>query len=189
MMRILILTNNDLGLYKFRKELIEKLATDYDVYICLPNGEYISKLKKIGCQYLECSVLNRRGMNPVQDIKLMVYYRRIIRKIKPSIVFTYTIKPNVYGGMACSRLKVPYVANITGLGTAIENGGLLQKLTLELYRFGLRKSKKVFFQNLENQDYILEHRVVKDISIPGIYIGVPAKMIESKNHWGTIPPE
>jgi galacturonosyltransferase len=58
-------------------------------------------------------------------------------------------------------LGIPYVVNITGLGNAIENGGLLQKVTVELYKFGLRKAKKVFFQNTENRDFMLGHGVIK----------------------------
>ena len=74
---------------------------------------------------------------------------------KPDIVFTYTIKPNAYGGMACASLGVPYVANVTGLGTSIENGGLMQKVSLTLYKRGLRKAQKVFFQNTENRDFMV----------------------------------
>ena len=76
-------------------------------------------------------------------------------------MFTYTIKPNVYGGMVCGWLGIPYVANITGLGTAVENAGLMQKVTLTLYKLGLRKAQMVFFQNAENKNFMLEKKVVK----------------------------
>lgn len=55
--------------------------------------------------------------NPIKELGLIGFYKRILKEIKPSIVFTYTIKPNVYGGMACASLGIPYVANVTGLGT------------------------------------------------------------------------
>lgn len=159
-MRVLILANNDLGLYKFRKEIIEALLKDNEVFICLPNGEYIGKLVELGCRYLECE-MDRHGTNPLQELRLMKRYSDVIKECRPDIVFTYTIKPNVYGGMVCAAKKVPYVANITGLGTAVENPGLLQKITLGLYRFGLRKAQKVFFQNKENQEFLLKHNIVK----------------------------
>ena len=89
-----------------------------------------------------------------------MFCKRRIRKIKPDIVFTYTIKPNAYGGMACASLGVPYVANVTGLGTSIENGGLMQKVSLTLYKRGLRKAQKVFFQNAENRNFMVAHGVV-----------------------------
>ena len=161
-MKILILANNDVGLYKFRKELLQELISrEYEVNICLPNGDYVNTMKEMGCKFIECTLLDRHGKNPLQDLKLLHYYKLIIKQIKPDIVFTYTIKPNVYGGMACADLKVPYVANITGLGTAVENPGFLQKITIALYRYGLRSAQKVFFQNSENRDFMISHHVVK----------------------------
>jgi galacturonosyltransferase len=159
-MRVLILANNDIGLYKFRRELLESLLKKNEVYMCLPDGEFIPKMIEMGCRF-EKYDFNRHGTNPIQDLKLFGFYRSLIKKIKPDIVFTYTIKPNVYGGAACASLRIPYVVNITGLGTAVENGGILQKITLFLYKNGLRKSQKVFFQNTENRDFMLRHGVVK----------------------------
>ena len=66
----------------------------------------------------------------------------------------------MYGGIACNKYKVPYVVNITGLGTAVENAGIMQKITLILYKKGLKSAQKVFFQNIENQNFMLEHKVV-----------------------------
>lgn len=152
-MRILILANNDIGLYKFRKELLECLISDgHTVYASLPEGDMIPDIEALGCEVIKTEI-SRHGTNPVQDLKLMQSYKRIIKEKKPDIVFTYTIKPNVYGGAACASLNVPYVANITGLGSAVENGGMMQKITLSLYRYGLRKAQTVFFQNKENEEF------------------------------------
>ena len=162
-MKILILANSDAGLYKFRKELIEELiAAQHEVFICLPYGEFIKKLVSIGCTFIPCDFLDRRGTDPIKDVTLFFWYKKVLRNYNPDIVFTYTIKPNVYGGAASASLDIPYVVNITGLGTAVENPGFLQQISLMLYRFGLRKAKKVFFQNTENRDFMLKHHVVKD---------------------------
>lgn len=160
-MRVMILANNDVGLYKFRRELVEALLKEHEVYICLPDGNFVEKLTEMGCKFISCDLLDRHGTNPAKELKLLAWYKKILKEHKPDIVFTYTIKPNVYGGAACAALGIPYVANITGLGTAVENGGLMQKITLTLYRFGLRKAQKVFFQNAENRDFMLSHNVVK----------------------------
>lgn len=160
-MKILILANFDAGLYKFRKELIQELVKEHQVSICLPKGDYTERLINLGCHFIPCELLDRRGKNPLKDLKLLSFYKETLKAIKPDIVFTYTIKPNVYGGIACASLDIPYVANITGLGSAVDNGGLLQKITLELYKLGLRKAKMVFFQNKENQEFMLSHGVVK----------------------------
>lgn len=160
-MRVLILANIGLGLFKFRRELLEELAKENEVFFCIPNDEFADPIKAIGCKFIDNPLLDRHGTNPIKDLKLIKFYKRILREVKPDIVFTYTIKCNAYGGMACASLGVPYVANVTGLGTAIENGGLMQKISLTLYKLGLRKAQKVFFQNTENRDFMLSHGVVK----------------------------
>lgn len=160
-MRVLILANIDMGLYKFRRELLEELVKENEVYFCVPDGEFVESIKEIGCKFVPCTLMNRHGTNPIQELKLISFYKKVLREINPNIVFTYTIKCNAYGGMACASLGVPYVANVTGLGTAIENGGLMQKISLTLYKMGLRKAQKVFFQNTENRDFMVSRGVVK----------------------------
>lgn len=160
-MKVLILANKSTGLYKFRGELLEALISKgHEVFISVPNGDFIDEMKQMGCRFIETEI-SRHGTNPLTDLALTKKYCAIIKSVKPDIVFTYTIKPNVYGGIACQLCKVPYVANVTGLGTAVENGGILQKITLALYRTGLRKAKRVFFQNQANLDFMLRHKVVR----------------------------
>ena len=159
-MKILFLVNSSAGFYSFRKELAESLIQEYSVVLCTPNGDRIDYFQQLGCEIRLNEYLELRGTNPLKDWKLYRYYYSLLQKEKPDCVCTYTIKPNVYGGMACSALKIPYIANITGLGSAVESGGWIQKITLPLYRHGLRKAAMVFFQNQENLDFMLKHKIV-----------------------------
>jgi glycosyltransferase involved in cell wall biosynthesis len=160
-MKILVFANFGMGLYNFRKELLEELIKqNHEVYISLPNDEYVPKLKDIGCKFVN-TPLDRRGTNPFTDFKLLFNYIKLIKRINPDIVLTYTIKPNIYGGIACAVTKTPYITNITGLGTSIENKGLIQKFTLFLYRLGLKKASCVFFQNETNRKFFINNRIVK----------------------------
>lgn len=183
-MKVLILTNNDVGLYKFRKELIEELLNPgcyisgrndkaCKVFISLPDGEYIPELKKMGCVFMNTPI-DRRGTNPKTDLKLLMRYRYILKKTKPDIVLGYTIKPNIYGGMACAEKNIPYICNITGLGTAIENKGMIQKITLFLYKIALKKAKYIFFQNQSNMDFFCKQNicVVKHDLLPGSGVNI-----------------
>lgn len=163
-MRIVIVANNDVGLYKFRRELVEELLRSHEVHICLPDGGYIETLKEMGCVYHPCE-FDRHGTNPLAELKQISFYKALLKKVKPELVFTYTVKPNVYAGMACAALGIPYVANITGLGTAIENGGMMQTLLLLLYRVGLRKAQTVFFQNETNRSFMLSRGIVRGPSV------------------------
>lgn len=158
-MKILVLANFGIGLYNFRKELLEELIRqNNEVYISLPNDKYVPKLESIGCKFIDTPV-SRRGTNPITDFKLFMKYMKIIKNIKPDVVLTYTIKPNVYGGMACRLMNVPYLPNITGLGTAVENGGLLQKITLLLYKISMKRASCVFFQNEDNYRFFQNKKI------------------------------
>lgn len=160
-MKILVLTNNFGGLHSFRKELIQSLKdAGYSVVISAPFDEKTHFFDEMGCELVDTQ-FNRKGTNPVKDFSLMMYYRRLMKKLKPDVVLSYTIKPNLYGGMACQLCRVPQVANITGLGSAVENPGLLQRLTILLYKVGLRKAQTVFFQNAANLKFCKEHGMVK----------------------------
>ena len=160
-MNVLILANYDRGLYLFRRELIEELLKKHRVFVSVPDGDCVGKLTEMGCTVIRTK-LSRRGTDPIEDLKLMKEYLKIIRETSASVVLTYTIKPNVYGGIACQLRKVPYIANITGLGTALENPGVLQLITKNLYKAGLRKAQKVFFQNEANRDFMREKGIVTD---------------------------
>lgn len=148
---ILILANSSGGLYDFRNELLIRLLEDHKVVITLPDTAKTAELKEEGCEIIEIPI-NRRGVNPKEDIKLFFAYRKLIKQIRPDLVVTYTIKPNVYGGFASRVLKVPYIATITGLGGGFDRKGLFLKMIVQMYRAGLKKAECIFFQNNENRN-------------------------------------
>lgn len=169
-MRVLILANNDVGLYKFRKELLQELihpgsyiegrkASPCKVFVTFPDGKYVYELQRIGCKFIN-TPMDRRGMNPFKDLKLLNQYRIILKKVKPDIVLTYTIKPNIYGGLLCRLKKYDYIPNVTGLGTSIENNTLMSNIILLLYKIGLCSAKTVFFQNAVNHSIFKQKKIV-----------------------------
>lgn len=168
-MKVLILANNAGGLLRFRQELVSALINNgYKVTVSVPKDNRIDEVKALGCN-VEIAEISRRGVNPIEDIKLLKYYLSLLGKEKPDVVLTYTIKPNIYGGLACSLKGFPYIVNITGLGTAVERPGKLQKLTVGLYKLAMRKASCIFFQNEGNKKFFLEKNIRKNIHrlIPG----------------------
>lgn len=164
-MRILILANDAEGLYKFRKELIQELINQgCKVYVSIPKGIFKKNLEKMGCQYIDTFV-DRRGMNPKTDAKLMFFYKKIFQKLHPDMVITYTIKPNIYGGLMCRMLHIPYAVNITGLGTAFQGESMVKKLVTFLYKIALKKAKVVFFENIGNKQTFLDLKILKEKQI------------------------
>lgn len=168
-MQVLLLANNISGLISFRKEVVEAiLRAGHKVIISAPYDERMSELDILGASCVVTEI-DRRSTNPFTDIRLLISYKRLIKQVKPDVVLTYTIKPNIYGGVASRLAGVPQIANITGLGTAVENPGLIQKIIIALYKVGLKKTKKVFFQNNANRLFCISHHMVPDCTevIPG----------------------
>lgn len=186
---ILVLTNNIGGLHSFRKEVMEAIVdAGYEVYISEPDDdERVRYFEEIGCHIIKTN-FNRRGMNPLADFKLMLKYRKMIKQLKPAAVLSYTIKPNVYGGMACRLTHTPLLANVTGLGDALENGGWLQKLTVFLYKTGISKAKRVFFQNSTNRNFCIKYGIADDKSVllPGSGVNLKHHVFQGYPADGTI---
>ncbi len=159
-MKILILTNYDVGLYQFRSELIDRLSAFAEVELCLPYGKLVDKFAEKGYNFIDIKI-DRRGINPLKDLSLLLKYIKLIKKQRPDLVITYTIKPNVYGGMACRLTRTKYCANITGLGTAFQKKGVLRTLTTMLCKTSLKKASTVFFENSANMDTFIKLGITK----------------------------
>lgn len=159
MKKILILANDVTTIVQFRTELVKALVdAGNEVLVSIPESDRNHEITELGARVIETSS-SRHGTNPLEDFKLLLSYIRLLKKHKPDIVFTYTVKPNSYGGMACALLNIPYVSNVTGLGV-IEDEGLLQKIMLTLYKIGCRKARCVFFQNKSNLDFFRKKNIV-----------------------------
>lgn len=169
MKRILFLVNHDVVIYNFRLEIVEKFISDrHEVHISSPYGERIDELVKLGAIYHEIKI-DRHGLNPVKEVGIINYYKKLIKEIKPDICLGFTIKPNIYGAIAARKYRVPFVANITGLGTAVETPGIKQKIFVGLYKYAFKDIQRVFFQNEENRQFFNSHNIAidKGIILPG----------------------
>lgn len=172
-MKTLVFVSNSFGsLYNFRQELICQMAEQYRVVIVTPMNDEdyaLYETWKARGIFLEETFLSRRGKNPLQEGKLIQQYRRLLERIKPDLVITYTIKPNIYAGMACHRLGIPFFANITGLGSAFQGNGILRLLSAFLYRKSLKNAEVVFMQNKEIESVFHKYgiRGKKMILVPG----------------------
>lgn len=169
MKRIMFLVNRDFVLYNFRFELVERLLEEkYEVYICLPYGEKVEPMVQAGCKFIRIEI-DKRGTNPIRDFSLIRTYDKIFRRYRPDMILAYTTKVCIYAGMIAGKRKIPYLVNVSGLGTALENPGLLQPMMIWLYRRAIKKADCVFFQNRENQEFFKKYKIYtgKQGLIPG----------------------
>lgn len=172
--KVLILGNHEIVIYNFRKELIKRLLKDgYEVHLSFPLGSRVSYFEDLGCHFIETKV-ERHGVNPIKDIKLLIHYLRIIKEIKPDFILTYTIKPNIYGGLAARLMKKNYITNITGIGKTFQINNILKKFIVCLYKLSLKNAQIIFFQNSENKNIFKQNKIfAKDeFILPGSGVNV-----------------
>ena len=175
MSKILIITNHSYMLYRFRLELIQELMKTHEVVLSMPFVGHEDDFKALGIRCIETNV-DRRGINPKTDLKLFSAYRKLLKDEQPDLVITYSIKPNIYGGIACRMAGIPYCANVQGLGTAFQRKGLAQFVTV-LYKLALSKAKTVFFENEANAAEFRKRKIIsadKETILPGAGINLDA---------------
>lgn len=161
-MIVAILSNDHAWTYNLRREVIQEILNrGHRVVLIMSFGDKIDKLLEMGCEFIDIP-FDRHGTNPIKELGLICHYYKHLKKLKPDIVLSYTIKPNIYGGIACGKLKIPYIPNITGLGPVIENKNKLQKFSIKLYKYALKNARVVFFQNKENIDFMLQRKMVRE---------------------------
>jgi len=125
-----------------------------------PTDEYAPRLAALGCRFVPLHMDNG-GTHPVRDALLLWRFWSLLRREQPDAFLGYTVKPNVYGSMAAHWLGIPVINNIAGLGAVFIQDGWLVRLVRGLYKLGLRKSAKVFFQNPDDRQLFIEHHLVK----------------------------
>lgn len=165
-MKILIICNSASGLEVFRGMLIQKIIEEgHTISSIIPLATEQKELdseiqiEKWGCKLIRIP-MQRRGMNPLKDFSLLKAYYKTLKVENPDLVITYTIKPNIYGGLVSRLLKIQYVVNITGLGTAFQGDGILKHLVIKMYKIALKHVKIVFFENVENRNTIVNYKIV-----------------------------
>lgn len=159
-MRVLITVNTSWNVWNFRRPLVEALiGAGHDVTILAPRDDTVVQLEGLGCKvmHLEMSV---KGLNPFKDAGLVARFYRIFRKVRPDLVLGFTIKNNIFGAVAAGMLRIPFIPNVTGLGTAFLSGGMLRRLAVGLHRYGFRGLDVVFFQNADDRALFMNRSIV-----------------------------
>ena len=160
-MKIIALSiNTAWNIYNFRLGLIKALQKEgYKLVAIAPKDSYSKKLEKKGIKVFDIK-MNNKGTNPIEDLKLIIDYVNIYKTLKPDLVLSYTIKPNIYGSIAAGILKIPVISNISGLGTVFLNDSMTSKIARNLYKIGLKFPKRVFFQNGDDRDLFIKYKLV-----------------------------
>jgi glycosyltransferase involved in cell wall biosynthesis len=159
---IVLSANSDWNIANFRPGLICALrGAGYDPVVIAPQDPAADdRMRELDVERIPIRI-DRSGLNPVADFRLLADYRRLLGRIQPAAYLGFTIKPNIYGSMAAAALGIPAIPNVSGLGTAFIRPGVLQSIVTALYRLGFSKAPAVFFQNDEDRSLFVGRRIVR----------------------------
>ena len=170
--KIAIVANSTWNIYNFRLNIIEKLLNEgFEVFVIAPIDKYIHyKEKYPQVTHIPLKKLNRDSLNPWKDFRLTLELTNIYRKLKPDLVLHYTVKPNIYGGIAARLNNIASLAVVTGLGYTFIHNGFVKKITKSLYRLTSGFHKKIVFENIDDRILFTENALIgkdKGISVKG----------------------
>jgi glycosyltransferase involved in cell wall biosynthesis len=178
--KILIVVNSGWNIVNFRMGLIRGLQEHgYNFIIASPADNYSTVIEALGCEFYNVD-MQPQGLNPLHELKFMYDLFFIMRRKDISTCLFFTVKPNIFGSLIASLLGISYINNISGLGSIFIKSGFLSKILVFLYKFALKRSSCVFFQNQDDRYLFLQKKVVRfeqSLLLPGS--GVDLKKFQS----------
>jgi glycosyltransferase involved in cell wall biosynthesis len=174
---IAITTNATWNIYNFRLNILQILIENqYVVIVVAPEDEYKVYQEKFPMvKHIPLKQLARKGMNPFQEFLLCHELFQIFKREKPDLIINYTIKPNIYGGIAASLLKIKYLCVVTGLGYTFLHNGLVYSTSKILYRLAFKKANGVIFENVDDKNLFNSLKLVdeqKSFSVKGCGVDI-----------------
>lgn len=153
--RIILSSNSAWNLANFRKPVIEALAAaGYEVVAVAPADGSEARLRAMGARFRPIR-MRGAGTSPIEDVRLLLDYIRLIRDERPAMFLGFTAKPNIYGSLAARLTGTRTIATISGLGSAFLKGGSLGGLLFRLYRLALGRAQAICFQNPTDRDLFI----------------------------------
>lgn len=161
---IAFISNTSFGMEHFRMEVLKALQNlGFSIHILAPIDATTQRLLQEGFFHHSIDI-SAKGLNPFKDIATFFQIKTILKQINPSICFSYTIKPVIYGSFASNILKIPNIAMITGLGYVFVSGGIKKKflkfIVCKMYQVALAKTSEVWFLNPDDKDEFLQNKII-----------------------------
>lgn len=158
---VVLTVNAAWNIWNFRRALVQALLADgHRVTVLAPPDDSVARLRDLGAEFVPLA-MSAKGLNPLEGLQLWRAYREAFSRDRPDVVLGFTIKPNLFGALAARGMGIPFVPNVTGLGTAFLSGGWLRHVAQALYRRAFRGLSAVFFQNPDDRDLFLALRLVR----------------------------
>ena len=161
-MNILVTVNAAWNIWNFRRAVVAALLADgHEVTVLAPPDDSVEHLEVFGCRFIPLT-MDVKGLNPLRDVALMLRLLSIFRRERYDVILSYTIKNNVFGAFAAKSVGIPFVPNVSGLGTAFLKGRLMQTIAETLYDLAFAGLPIVFFQNEDDRELFQERGLITD---------------------------
>ena len=160
-LHVVLTVNAAWNIWNFRRPLVHALIADgHRVTIVAPADDSVERLQALGAEFWPLAI-SAKGLNPMEGVALYRAYRRAWQSLRPDCVLGFTITPNLFGALAAQAQGIPFVPNVTGLGTAFLSGGVLQFVAETLYRRAFAPLPVVFFQNPDDRGLFISRRLIR----------------------------
>lgn len=164
--KILLLCVTSQNVFTFRRGLIKELQqNDLDVSVVAFDEDYKCEIEKMGVDFY-CIQDKNRSTNPLKILSLQKKYYELIYQISPDIVFTFMLKPNIFGVMAAKQAGVKDIYSmVEGAGDVFINNSLKWKIVrfvvCKLYKHAFKHSQKIFFLNTDDKEEFINRHLLK----------------------------
>jgi hypothetical protein len=150
--KIAVIENGLLSTYTMREGLMKYLLSEgCDVYILTHTNRFAPQVEKMGLKVIN---IGSGNLNPLKVSRYIYSLHKALKKIKPDICLTFSIRPAIWGNLITRELKIPTITNITGVGPLFISKSIVYRTARTLYRNALSKTKKVFFSELRRYEFI-----------------------------------
>lgn len=167
-MKIAVLSSHTPSLFWFRMDMMLSFKALGHEVIAIgnePESSWTEKFSENGIKYIAADI-SRNGTNPIKDLKTLKSLKAILKEEKPDKLFTYQAKTVIYGGIAANMLGITEVYPlIAGIGSVFLSNDIKSKIIRFIlkteYRFAMRKSHNVFFQNNDDVKVFTDNKIIK----------------------------
>lgn len=191
--RAVFLSHHDWHLYRFRLPLMRALLErGWDVLALCPDGDYAPRFAAEGVVHVPYR-LDRSSLNPFKELAVVIQLSGILKELKPDLLHSFAIKPNIYGGLAARRARVgKRAATVSGLGSLYTGEGspsLFRRALDRVYGAAMRRADRVIFENPDDRDELARLGIVRPeqaVLIPGAGVDTARYSPSEKSKTGPV---
>lgn len=156
--KILFIDNSAHHLFG-QMHLINAFKNDYEVLALIPNDKlYFNKILENDIKCFSYSI-DGKSLNILKNFKIIIDIYKYCKLLKPDLICSFTIKPNIFSALVAKKLQIPIIVNITGTGYVFMKNNLINYFAKNLYKFTFNKVNQIFFQNIDDYEFFYKNNL------------------------------